>query len=896
MPLFLSDSFERADGPLDGTTLDNALGADPAAAPRTWDAPGWAISGGYADPADPADFALTETGLVDHEVSVPRAGLTGTGTDFVYIIGRYTDAANYVLFWYPLNYTVDQPNRSFIIKVVGGVETTVADLGTPPVGTTVLGLRFEGDTVRGYFGGNLFTGPYNIADVGYGTRVGMRSAIPLPGFIVGRTVAEHTGDHLTAHAGTAAAAVVAEPVATNITPTQPWLGYIDEFDTVETNAPNGEPYEGTAWWSVVDGILTPTVGADQYRTVDIGATDLDMRTRVVEGGENAGLVYRWTDAANWVGVSINDPPGPDPPHIYVFTRTAWNYAVVANWPATVTKPCELRIRVVGDVLDVWVDDTLIGTTSTSAHAGATKAGLWTLPWGTFDYLRWDAPSIVPPPEVHATGAQLVAHAGTVGGALLVTAQPAHGHAHDGAASVQATSAITAPFHRHTHAGDGAALSGVTIAMGAAHRGPVAYGPRISQPGTIIPPIVAKVFRLRDHLNPVVTLDQSFARTWQEQIGEAGSGSVTLMNDDPDLALVRNGDVIRFELYGEAAFSFVVAEREKTSIARGEEHDEVTILSGPGLLSWLTSSVLIYPARQPQPLIGGPVPDRYIQGEPVEEDRVFSWASYANLVDLDMYGPTVSLGTMSDPLPEYWPPDTYTESIWVPTDQTGTIYFRYGFTTSEPECEIYLAAPANDPMMAWLDGSLMVESDGSVDSGETQTIGGALSDLGTDLHVLTVKLDHQGGPGWLSVVGFGVNEEGDFTGIVASSGTDWLAIAYPPTPPPVTAGTVLLSVIGEINSRRYNPQLGAAFSADYDSSGNPWPPLPELATKVGTTLWAFMQELADHVEFHMYHDPGRLYAWVAGGRGDEKNVTLHGPTDPHDPNSSNLAGLVHKKAT
>jgi hypothetical protein len=383
------------------------------------------------------------------------------------------------------------------------------------------------------------------------------------------------------------------------------------------------------------------------------------------------------------------------------------------------------------------------------------------------------------------------------------------------------------------------------------------------------------------------------------MGEAGSGSVTLLNDDPDLALIRDGDIIRFELYGEAAFSFVVTGRDKATIAQGEEHDEVTVLTGPGLLAWLTSSMLIYPARQPPPEIHGPAFDRHIQGAPIEEDRIFSWASYAQLVDNDLYGPVVDLGPMPEPLPtdNGWPEGVVAQRIWVPAGAlTGQVYYRVGFTCADPTVEIYLHAPLMDPIKVWLDGSLVADSPGGLDYGDVQVVGGDTSTLGTDQHVLCVWVNHLGGDAWLAAVGLGVDDEGEYTGQVMGTSTGWLAVAYPPSPPPVTAGAVIESVLGEMNSRRYNPQMGVAFTIETDSDGNAWPPLPEVTTKVGSTVWTFLQELSDYVEVYMAHDPNALYAWVAGGRGSERDVTLHGPTDPHDPDTSNLRALTHKRAT
>lgn len=647
-------------------------------------------------------------------------------------------------------------------------------------------------------------------------------------------------------------------------PMQVWpdAHFHDNFERADVNpTDDGYIYQRAHQWEIVDGEIGPA-GAGRAMLVIYGGADeltvsvgrVDENESIFERAEYGGLVLGYRGPDNYVTVGIYASLGADLLSITEIVggaETGYGGWTIPEHVGTI------KAHVLGLQLTVWFNDVEMGVVELSRPVtGGVGLVADHNPADAIQVPRFDALDVI------------------------WTAAPA-----------------PTPLALYLHGGHLGSVADHPVAMGAALRTPVVYGPRITQPGTYTPPIVAKAFRLRDWTNPVVTLDQSFSRTWQEQLGEAGSGSVTVLNDDPDLALVRDGDVIRFELYGEAAFSCVVTGREKTTIAPGEEHDETTTLTGPGLLSWITSSMLIYPARQPPPMIHGPAFDRYIQGEPIEEDRVFSWASYDQLVDNDLYGGTVGLGPMPDPLPEGWPEGEVANRIWVPQgDLTGSVYFRMGFSTSAPSCEIYLHTPLMDPVKAWLDGSLMYESEGGPDNGDVGTIGGSLSDLGVDEHVLCVRVDHVGGPAWLAVLGLGIDDEGEFIGPIMGTADTWLAVAYPLAPPAVTAGAVLQAVIGEMNARRYNPQLGVGFTTETDSDGNPWPPLPEVTTKVGTTVWAFLQEMADYVEVWMGHNPNVLYAWVAGGRGSERNVTLHGPTDPHDPDSSNLRGLTHKRAT
>lgn len=455
---------------------------------------------------------------------------------------------------------------------------------------------------------------------------------------------------------------------------------------------------------------------------------------------------------------------------------------------------------------------------------------------------------------------------------------------------------------------------VAIDVAGAVRGPVASGPRVTIEGIVVPPIVAKVFRLRDPRVPVVTLTQSFNRTWQEQVGDAGSGSLTVMNDDPDLALVRDGDVIRFELHGQAAFSWVVADRTKVAISTSEEHGEATTLSGPGLLAWLMSSMLVYPARVARPatldVSTAPVPERVIQGAPIEEDRTYSWVSVRGTASFAGFRPVTRLGPMVV-LPDDWPVGVHAARIWAPpgdsmTAPEGWCYFRHDFVADAPEVSGFLWSQTNDAMVVWFDGSLVVESEGGPDAGDVQTFGSEISGGVTEQHTIAIAVYHRGtAPTSIALSVWALDADGGYTTQVTSSepvddgmGYDrfWKVLPYSSGPPPVTAVDVIHMMQAEIVERRGNPQITLHGTVDADSDGHPWPPIGEITTKIGTDMFAVFQEMAPYAEFWMGHDPFYLYAWVAGTRGERTTVAYHPPTNPHDPWSGNLAGLTHRRVT
>jgi hypothetical protein len=468
---------------------------------------------------------------------------------------------------------------------------------------------------------------------------------------------------------------------------------------------------------------------------------------------------------------------------------------------------------------------------------------------------------------------------------------------------------------------GGADAGATqsLAVGPAVRAPVAGGPRILPAGVVPPVIAAYAYRPTDIAlggNPygvnrpqlVVSLDNAWARTWQDRLNEAGSGSMTLANDDPDLADIHDGDLVRFELYGTATMSWFVADRERTTAAVGEELEQVTKLSGPAHVSLLAQS-LVYPVRAP--IVWPPPDSRALEGVPIEEDRIFAWSAIG-YPDSTWGAPEIYLVDPHEATPAWWglcdawPPGN-AHWIWAPgytqlLAPGGSCYFRRQFDLAEPT-KVILYAAADDSLQLWLDGALVINRDEWFNTAaDIQTV---TVDLDAGTHCIAARA-HNSEAGPVD----GINPAAficavyaiDTNGTVASapflvSDDDWKMLAYPSEPPTITPGQVALTVLGEANQRRGHPVISAAFSADVDSDGNPWERAGEISTKVGTDLLTFFRELAaTYVDFWMEPGSYTLHLWNKDRRGVTRTVNLHLPTNPMNPASGNLGGLVHHRVT
>jgi hypothetical protein len=147
------------------------------------------------------------------------------------------------------------------------------------------------------------------------------------------------------------------------------------------------------------------------------------------------------------------------------------------------------------------------------------------------------------------------------------------------------------------------------------------------------------------------------------------------------------------------------------------------------------------------------------------------------------------------------------------------------------------------------------------------------------------------PGGLIIAIYEQDEEP--TNLLAHTDANWRVVAYPDEPPGMT---VVIRRVKAEASRRGNDladMITLKFTDDVDSAGNSWPVHADIASKVATDYLTFLLELtAKYADVWMA--PGTLdfYAWDKGTRSSLRDIALHTPTDPQDPETGNLFGLTH----
>lgn len=438
----------------------------------------------------------------------------------------------------------------------------------------------------------------------------------------------------------------------------------------------------------------------------------------------------------------------------------------------------------------------------------------------------------------------------------------------------------------------------TVELATAISGPVVYGPLIAQDNVIPPAWAVKLYRSATINTPVATLTDAKAPKFRDVLNDTGTGSVVLQNTDIHLTGLLSDDVLRFELYGFAVMAIIAAQRETVAISPKEEVAEETTLSGPGTVARLAEA-LVYPSRG-------------VDSLPIQEDRIFNWAA-VEFDDSLWTTPKIVMRTNQTPeeRPEnegWWQigwPDKggtdYSNWIWAPGSTPalapeGTCYFRRTFTVAAT-CTARILISVDNGGDLYVDGVLLVERLSDFRRPSSVDL-----QLSAGDHLIAVRGTNDPFPAGGTINPAGVvysvyvlEPNGDLGDAIMRSDDAGVGLYYPDRPPGMTPGEVIRHVIEQAQTRGVLTGVTLMFDDEVDSDGSAWPEVADIGTKVGTDLLTFLKELAGggYIDFWMSPGAWELYAWVKGGRGSDRGVSLHAPTDPTDPLSGNLVALTYK---
>jgi len=372
-----------------------------------------------------------------------------------------------------------------------------------------------------------------------------------------------------------------------------------------------------------------------------------------------------------------------------------------------------------------------------------------------------------------------------------------------------------------------------------------------------------------------TLDETFDRGFQDEFSGLGSGSVSMLASDADVALAAK--TLRFKLDDTYAFSSRVEARRWRTVTAGEERDQVVTLSGRGLASEWDDAV-VYP-------YGG------VSARPISDQRAFAWWSPELSTSGWSNSTTIVSGVVAQvretpPLPDPWtaplgwPADIAAGSVdWIfsrysPTGSNlvGSSLFRTTFTTSAERVSIFYTASSRCRL--YIDG--IAVGDWTTQPSEESWLHAyrATPYLSAGTHHIAFEVDTQRWTAPLpdltrgllicAVYSGGVGATYNSGSRLLGSTASWKCLDYPAVFPAPTPGKVLSTLLAEAQARGALTGWTLGCTDTVDSAGQPWGNDTAHVFRVGDTYAQVLQAMADvSIEFRARPVSKVLDVWRKG---------------------------------
>lgn len=377
------------------------------------------------------------------------------------------------------------------------------------------------------------------------------------------------------------------------------------------------------------------------------------------------------------------------------------------------------------------------------------------------------------------------------------------------------------------------------------------------------------------------LENSFNRSFQDEMSGFGRGSVSILQSDADASLATK--VLRFRVGiplqhsgGTAPYAFSArVEQKRFRYDSSEEGGRIIEMSGRGLCSmWEDAVVFPY---------GGTAQ------RPNSDSRAFGWFS-PELSTTGWASAVVALSGLAPntrtvpPVPDPWfPPKGWSSvlsgSDWIWSRYTGfgtlagTSLFRSTFSLASAD-RVAIFYTASSRCRIWLDGVLITPGWTSEPNEESFIYAHrATPALSSGTHYIAVEAESQAWTPTLPGVSRGLLHvsvhSGGGVGATYSSGnlllgtsSSWKCLDYPTVYPAPTAGQIIRVLLEEAQARGALTGWTLNFTDTVDSLGQPWPVNRAQVFRVGQSYAEVLRQLADSaIDFRAEPVGLRLSAYV-----------------------------------
>ena len=364
------------------------------------------------------------------------------------------------------------------------------------------------------------------------------------------------------------------------------------------------------------------------------------------------------------------------------------------------------------------------------------------------------------------------------------------------------------------------------------------------------------------------LDESFARSFQDELSGMGRGSVTVLSSSANASL--DARVLRWKIAtpeqlastgGVYAFASRV-ESKQWRYDEGEESTRGFTLSGRGLVSAFEDAI-VFP-------YGG------TGSRPSSDSRAFGWFSPELSTDGWASAVTAHSGLAPNtrtvpPVPDPWFPPKGWSSVLSGTDWiwsrftgfgtlAGTSLFRSTFSLGSAD-RVAIFYTASSRCRVWIDGVLITPGWTSEPNEESFIYAHrATPYLSAGTHYIAVEAESQAWTPTLPGVSRGLlhvsMHSGGGVGATYSSGnlllgtsSSWKCLDYPAVWPAPTPGRIMRALLEEAQARGALTGWSLGCTDTVDSAGQPWPVDQAHVFRVGQTYSDVLRQMADtSIEF------------------------------------------------
>lgn len=395
-------------------------------------------------------------------------------------------------------------------------------------------------------------------------------------------------------------------------------------------------------------------------------------------------------------------------------------------------------------------------------------------------------------------------------------------------------------------------------------------------------------------------DESFARSFTIKDDGTGVAKFSLAGDDPAVAYLEHGRLVRFTIDGQARFLGVIRTIDTTEVAQGEEADQIVEVVAPAAIDILAESLVgTSSTTQENPDVR---PFSY-SAPPGEGSTVIGGTAVAG----SALWPGPTPGDWPDPSnataapasnPANFPADITAapgaRARWVTGPGTGKLYYLHRFTVADADATHAVDVGMSGPGAVYVDGILVAHDRRQYARRRYST----RHALPAGAHHVAVVVDEPANlavePACIVRVSV-LDENGQTTASLANSGAPAVAgsttmgARRSATPPKfLTAGMILAVLIAEAQTRGCFPDLVLSFDAALDTEGNPWTAVAEFSANVGDdSVLAVARKLTEAGYGWFRVAPGQLRLDGYAVRPSTPSVTLAAGV--------NLAELRHEEA-